>query len=148
MVNCNTCFIAITFLISSIYLAIVRQDKGIFFEFTKLLNPKQKVIYSKIVKERLMIYMLGMIMGIVSGILYYYRFPKQPYVICTAIAIAYLTKLTVYYIYPKSPLMLYSLTSKEQTDAWAKIYEEMKYRYKMSLLIGLFGYILLFNSFN
>ena len=36
----------------------------------------------------------------------------------------------------------------ELLDAWAKIYEEMKYRYKMSLLIGLFGYILLFNSSN
>ena len=58
----------------------------------------------------------------------------------------YLVKLGVYYFYPKSPLMLYSLKTKEQTDAWAKIYEEMKKRYKISLVIGFVGYIVLFRG--
>ena len=66
--------------------------------------------------------------------------------ICTFLAIVYVTKLSIYYFTPKSPLMLYSLNTKEQTDAWAKIYEEMKYRYKISLLIGFIGYLVLFNG--
>ena len=76
--------------------------------------------------------------------MYYQKFPKQSYPICTSLAIVYLTKLGVYYFYPKSPLMLYSLTTKEQTDAWANIYEEMKRRYKISLIVGFIGYLFLF----
>ena len=72
--------------------------------------------------------------------------PTQTYPLCTFLTIVYVVKLLVYYFYPKSPLMLYSLTSKEQTDAWAMIYEEMKYRYKISLLMGFLGYILLFRG--
>jgi hypothetical protein len=37
--------------------------------------------------------------------------------------------------------MLYSLTTKQQTDAWADIYSEMKDRWKKSLLVGFFGYV-------
>ena len=87
-----------------------------------------------------------MIAGLVSGYYYYKQNPKQTYIICTFLAIVYLVKLSFYYFYPKSPLMLYSLTTKEQTDAWAEIYEEMKYRYKISLLVGFVGYLLLFNG--
>ena len=52
-----------------------------------------------------------------------------------------LFKLGFYYIVPKSPLMLYSLTTKEQTDAWADIYIEMKKKWKLSLALGFIGYI-------
>ena len=52
-------------------------------------------------------------------------------------------KLSFYYLFPKSPLMLYSLTTKEQTDAWADIYTEMKHRWILSLSFGLFSYIFL-----
>ena len=39
--------------------------------------------------------------------------------------------------------MLYSLTTKEQTDAWADIYSEMKDRWIKSLIVGFFGYVFL-----
>ena len=146
MVTCNTCVIGITLLFSSVYMSILKQDQDIFIRFFNLLDDKQKRIYSNIVKERLMIYMTAMFSGLVAGLIYYYQNPKQKYPICTFLAIVYLTKLGVYYFYPKSPLMLYSLTTKEQTDAWAQIYEEMKYRYKISLLVGFIGYLILFNG--
>lgn len=146
MVQCNTCLIGITLLISSVYMSILKQDQGIFIKFINLLNNEQQVKYHSIVKERFIIYMVGMISGLLSGLFYYKQNPKQPYIICTFLAIIYLVKLSFYYLYPKSPLMLYSLTTKEQTDAWAEIYEEMKYRYKISLLIGFIGYLILFSS--
>ena len=96
--------------------------------------------------ERVKAYVSGIIAGVVAGLINYYRNPKQSYALCTFIAIVYLVKLGVYYFYPKSPLMLYSLKTKEQTDAWAKIYEEMKNRYKISLVIGFVGYIVLFRG--
>jgi hypothetical protein len=39
--------------------------------------------------------------------------------------------------------MLYSLTTPEQTAAWTDIYMEMKIRWKKSLVIGFFGYVVL-----
>jgi len=141
-----SCIIGITLLIGSLSMTLQKRNTDIFNKFYNLLDEKQKRIYIEIVKERLMIYMTGMLCGIISGILYHYQNPKQSYPVCTFLAIVYLTKLGVYYFYPKSPLMLYSLTTKEQTDAWAQIYEEMKYRYKLSLIIGFLGYLVLFNG--
>ena len=148
MLNCNTCVIGITMLFSSIYLTILKQDKTIFTDFVKLLDDEQKIKYHKIVKERVTAYVLGMVLGVVLALYYYSQNPKDKYILCTFLAIIYLTKLGVYYFYPKSPLFLYSLTTKKQTDAWAKIYEEMKGRYKVSLLIGFVGYLLLFHGLN
>lgn len=146
MKDCNTCIIGITLLLSSIYMSILKQDQDIFIHFFRLLNEDQQQIYTNIVKERLMIYFTGMLTGLVFALLYYYKYPKQSYPICTFLAIVYVTKLSIYYFFPKSPLMLYSLTTKEQTDAWANIYEEMKKRYKISLLVGFIGYLVLFNG--
>jgi len=137
------CIIGITFLLSSIYLSILKQDNDIFFKFNRLLNDKQKIIYQNIVRERLKIYTIAMFTGLGSGLLYWYRNQKQPYIWCSFLAIVYIVKLGVYYFYPKSPLMLYSLTTKEQTDAWADIYTEMKTRYRISLLIGFIGYLII-----
>ena len=148
MLNCNTCVIGITMLFSSVYLAIFKQDKSLFTNFVNLLDSEQEKKYHKIVKERLTAYVVGMVLGVILALYYYKLYPKQDYILCTFLAIIYITKLLVYYFYPKLPLFLYSLRTKQQTDAWAKIYEEMKGRYKVSLLIGFVGYLLLFHGLN
>jgi len=143
MINCNTCVIGISFLLASISTASLGHKKDKFTRFKDLLNKEQHQIYENIVRERLMIYTIALLSGLGAGIIYWYRNPNQPYIICTFLAIAYIVKLLVYYFYPKSPLMLYSLTTKEQTDAWADIYTEMKYRYRISLLLGFMGYVVI-----
>jgi hypothetical protein len=50
-------------------------------------------------------------------------------------------------MYPKQPLMLYSLTTKEQTDGWADIYSEMKDRWKLSIFLGFISYLIIGFSF-
>ena len=143
--NCNLCLLGITFLLSSIYLAIMRHDKKqkVFTDFYQLLDETQKDVYHSIVGERVMIYTLGVILGLINGFYFYYRNNKEKYVWCGFLAVAYISKLLFYYLYPKKPLMLYSLTTKEQTDAWARIYETMKHRYRNSLLVGFLGYLIL-----
>lgn len=140
------CFVAFVLLISSVYMAIMRKDNQIFVNFYNLLDNQQKVKYEYIIKERMIIYVLGMLIGISLGLFYFMKNRNDSYLFCKVIAIIYLVKLGFYYIFPKSPLMLYSLTTKEQTDAWAQIYEEMKYRYKLSVLIGFIGYLIIFNG--
>jgi hypothetical protein len=137
-----SCLIGITMLIGSLSMTIMKKNTDIFNNFYKLLDEKQKVIYEEIVRERLMIYFTGMIIGLGLGI-YYYVGSKDKYKLCKFLAIIYLVKLGFYYFYPKKPLMLYSLTDQDQVEAWANIYEEMKSKYKKSLLIGFVGYLLI-----
>ena len=139
----SSCLIGITFLISSIYLSIMRKDSDIFIKFMNLLNDEQKKIYSRIIIERTGIYIIGMIIGLSVALYYVLTNKKDNYKICKFLFIVYTIKLGFYYFYPKSPLMLYSLTTKEQVDTWADIYTEMKDRWKKSLMVGLIGYLIL-----
>ena len=76
------------------------------------------------------------------GIFYYVR-SKDKYRLCKFLAIIYLVKLGFYKIYPKQPLMLYSLSNQKQVEAWADIYTEMKSKWIKSIAIGFAGYLLL-----
>ena len=142
------CVIGITFLIASIYSTIYRPNKDIFLKFQNLLNDQQEKRYHTIVRERIKIYTIAVCGGLLAGYLYYKMYPKRPDKWCTFLVIVYLVKLGIYYLYPKSPLMLYSLTTKGQTDAWADIYTEMKYRYRISLFIGFIGYLIISSGLN
>ena len=67
--NISFCFVAFVLIISSVYLAIMRQDKQIFFDFQKLLNPEQIEKYHKIVRERFMIYVGGTLVLLIFGVM-------------------------------------------------------------------------------
>jgi hypothetical protein len=139
---CFSCLVGVSLLISSVAMTFMK-DERIFMNFMNLLDPEQKVIYLNIIIERTMIYVCGMILGLILGLYYYVSYPKDKYRLCTFLAIVYLVKLSFYYLVPKQPLMLYSLKTKQQTDAWATIYSEMKYKWKISLFIGLLGYLMI-----
>ena len=140
------CFLAIVFLISGIYLAIMKPNIGIFKEFMSSLNPQQKKLYEDRIRERLTIYFSGMFLGLALAILYYYSYPKSNFMICRFIAIIYIVKLSVYYFTPKSPLMLNYLTNQNQVKLWAKIYKSMKQRWIYSILFGTIGYFFIIMS--
>ena len=137
------CFIAFVLLISSLYMSIMKKDDQIFHSFNNLLDNHQKKKYQSIIFERSLIYGIGMLLGLGIGLSYFMNNRKEPYLFCKVIAIIYIVKLGFYYLFPKSPLMLYSLTTKQQTDAWADIYSEMKNRWKISLFAGFIGYLFL-----
>lgn len=140
-----SCIIGITLLIGSLSMTLQKRNTDIFNKFYDLLDEKQKGIYEGIVKERFTIYFTGMILGLGLGIFYYVR-SKDKYRLCKFLAIIYLVKLGFYKIYPKRPLMLYSLKNQEQVEAWADIYTEMKSKWTKSILMGFIGYLLI--SFN
>lgn len=134
------CFLALTFLISGIYLAMMKPHNDIFIEFMNSLNPQQKILYEDRIKERLNIYLFGIILGIFLATVFYYYNKKSSFMVCKFIAIIYLVKLSVYYFTPKSPLMLNYLTDQKQVQLWAKIYKTMKNRWIYSLIFGTVGY--------
>ena len=138
-----SCIIGITFLISGLSMSILKRDTSIFKDFYNLLDNEQKSIYDKIVKERISIYFYGMLFGIALGAYYYYKYPNDSYRLCKFLAIIYIVKLGFYYIYPKRPLMLYSLKNQKQVVAWANIYTEIKSKWIKSIMIGFVGYLLI-----
>ena len=137
----NYCLIGMTLLFSSIYMSLENRKADHFKKFYNLLDAGQKNKYESIVKERMMIYLGGILLGTALGYFYYTKNKGNKYLFCKVLVISYLTKLGFYYFFPKSPLMLYSLYSKDQTDAWADIYSEMKNRWIKSLVVGFFAYI-------
>ena len=139
----NFCLVGLTLLFSSAYMSLENRKTDHFKKFYNLLDAGQKNKYEDIVKERMLIYLGGMILGTALGYFYYTKNKGSKYLFCKVLIISYLTKLGFYYFFPKSPLMLYSLHSKEQTDAWADIYSEMKNRWIKSLVVGFFAYIFL-----
>ncbi len=141
------CFIGFTLLFSSIIMNLLNDKKDIFIKFVNILNDKQSKIYSDIIYERLNIYIKGMVLGLLLGIFYLYKFPKDKYKICKFIAIAFVVKLGFYKIYPKSTLMLYHLDTKEQVNRWTDIYLYMKNRWISSIVISIIGYILIAKYF-
>jgi hypothetical protein len=145
--NQFSCALGFSLLLSSFYMSYMKQDNEIFVDFYSLLNDQQKNIYEGIVKERFIIYLAGSILGIISAVLFYRNNKSDKYILCKSIFLLYFIKLGFYYMYPKQPLMLYSLTSKEQTDAWADIYSEMKNRWKLSIFLGFISYLIIGFSF-
>ena len=142
-----SCLIGFSLLLSSFYMSYMKKDNEIFIKFYSLLNSEQKEIYENIVRERLVIYFSGSALGIISAYLFYRNNKTEKYILCKSLFLLYFIKLGFYYMYPKQPLMLYSLSSKEQTDAWADIYSEMKNRWKLSLFMGFISYLIIGFSF-
>ena len=135
--------LGIILVISSIYMSYMNMNDNIFLEFNEMLVDSQQVEYKKIIKERSHIYLMGTILGIILSLIYYYK-NKYKYRVCMSVVILYMTKIIFYKIYPKSPLMLYHLTNREQVNKWADIYLHMKKRWLMSFVIGFIGYIMIF----
>jgi len=137
------CIVGFTLLLTSIVMNFIGNKQEVFLKFQGSLDEEQSKIYQKIVYERLMIYISGMILGVLLGIFYLYKYPKDKYKVCKFFAIVFVMKLGFYYIYPKSTLMLYHLKTKEQVDGWADIYLHMKKRWITSLIISAVSYFLI-----
>jgi len=58
------CVIGITFLLASIYSTIYKPNKDIFRKFQNLLNDQQLNIYHSIVQERIKIYTIALVSGL------------------------------------------------------------------------------------
>ena len=67
------CLIGFTLLFSSIWMSIMDRNKENFVRFYNLLDSGQKEKYEKIVMERMMIYIVGMFLGVIFGYYYFHQ---------------------------------------------------------------------------
>lgn len=143
----NYCVLGAAFLGSSILTMMASKQSRNFVNFRKLLNQRQLQIYDGITRERMSIYIQGLILGILLAVLITFNSSlKGMSKLCVFVVIALGTNYLFYSLHPKSTYMLLHLTSQQQNEAWLNIYKEMKLRSKLGLLLGLAGYILLGNG--
>jgi uncharacterized protein YacL len=143
----NYCVLGAAFLGSSILTMMASKQSNNFVNFRKLLNQRQLEIYNGITRERLSIYIQGLILGVLLAVLITFNSSlRGTNKLCVFVVIALGTNYLFYSLHPKSTYMLLHLTSQQQNEAWLNIYKEMKLRCKLGLLLGLAGYILLGNG--
>ena len=144
--NITICSVAVVFLLSSIFMMFLKDEK-LFTNFMNTLNDKQKNIYFKIIKERTMLYVGGMILGLLLGFIYLSMNKKTGLNICAFITIIFITQIVFYKVYPKSTYMLYHLNDPKQVSAWTDIYTYMKKIYMLSFFMAIISYVLIGYSF-
>ena len=144
--NITICSVAVVFLLSSIFMMFMKDDK-LFSKFMNTLNDDQKNIYFKIIRERTMLYIGGMILGMVLGFIYLFTNKRSGLNICAFITIVFVTQIVFYKVYPKSTYMLYHLDDSKQVSAWTDIYTYMKKIYMLSFIFAIIAYILIGYSF-
>jgi uncharacterized membrane protein YfcA len=144
-----TCAFAIAFLVASLYIMLTTSKKD-KFNTAMDLSEDQKIIYQKIVRDRIKIYMIASIIGAIFGLIYLvYMRNKVPttQLVCTAILIFFLTQLVVYMIYPKSDYMLDHINNNQQAKAWLDMYQSMMKKFWIGFFLGLLGYGLICLAF-
>ena len=144
--NITICSVAVVFLLSSIFMMFLKDEK-LFTNFMNTLDENQKKIYFKIIRERTMLYIGGMLLGLFLGIVYLSMNKKSGFNICAFITIVFITQIVFYKVYPKSTYMLYHLDKKNQVSAWTDIYTYMKKIYMLSFILAIISYILIGYSF-
>lgn len=104
----------------------------------RVLSPELAQIYNKIANERRNLYIHGILIGVVlSAILLYRANIKNKYFRVSAFFAITLTTTVFYYLLmPKSDYMLNHLKTAAENKAWLSVYQTMKTRYLVGMLLG------------
>lgn len=144
----TTCALAAGIIIASITILYPKMT-GVEEKFMALLTPEQQKIYLQIIHERYNLYVQGTLLGLISGILFFW-FSKKTVLrnptaaICMFVVITAFVQFAWYTFNPKKKWMLDYLTSPEQIDGWLTVYKTMKNFYYGGFFVGVLGYTLLF----
>ena len=144
------------FIIATIWMNISMRNKSTFeTTYLKLLDNRQKDIYNKIKIERANIamsgYGAGLLLSLLLIVLNYISSRKHSLsttsMACLTGAVTFSVQYFYYILSPKTDFMVLHLESREQREAWLKIYKQCQYNYHLGLVIGIIGAILLSASF-
>jgi uncharacterized protein YacL len=109
-------------------------------KLSSLLSPEVAAIYQKIAKERMMHYLIGLLLGALIAYFVVTYFTKSIrnmyYRMMIYVSIVFITTVLFYLLMPKSDYMLNHLTTEKQIQAWLSIYKTMKSRYLIGFILG------------
>jgi uncharacterized membrane protein YfcA len=143
--TCNTsCIVASGLIFASLFTMFTPEKMSLQQKYESLLSEKQREKYHLIRKERLYIYLMGFVIGlmIAFGVVYYLK--KSLFTnICLVGAIVFIFNYFFYVFYPKSSYMITDLDDKEDREAWLAIYKHMTMMYHVGFVFGVLGAMLL-----
>lgn len=130
------CSIAFAFILAMLFTMFYNNAD----EFEQILDDHQRDVYKKIKKQRMYLFLHGLIIGMACGILYLYIYKNQNQVqkTCTFVAIMFVCTYFYYILSPRDTILSH-LNNSEQVNKWNQIRLKMKFRYHLGLLIGLIG---------
>jgi hypothetical protein len=144
MVCSISCSISAFFVIGMIYMTNAMSKSNIIKKYQEELPQELQNTYKSIADERTRIYYTGYMLGfLLSLVLIVYTTQIQQSkmstasIVCTTVAIAFLTNYFYYILTPKTKYMLDHVKTPEQTKAWLAMYKGMQYYYHAGLAIGL-----------
>lgn len=134
MVCLNSCLISASLYAGILYVQLSGSTS--VQKLTKLFSKEQLTRYHDIALERREIYIKGLILGAVIGIVLLFLVDGTPY---SQGCIFSLSMGVVSYLYytlsPKQPLMIAHL-QKDQIPAWMEVRKEMSMKYHIGTLLG------------
>ena len=152
MVCYTSCFIAGVFLFSMAYMALSVDTHYLKDDLMKMLTPELQEKYNQIMKERRDLYIKGFVGGFVISLFVLLLLKNNAKMNigsiqsgCFLVAMTYIIMYMYYTMSPKLPLMVTYLDDPKARAKWVEMYDYMKYKYHMSMLlgivfVGLFGY--------
>lgn len=137
------CLVASGLFGAMLYLMFNPNKNIIITNFQKSLTPEQNQVYNEITKERLNIYLVGLVIGLVVGFLYLKNEKNTLVRSCVFTVLVLAITHIVYLLAPKSKYMVTYLDTEEKRNKWLDVYKEMKYRHYMGFILGMIAYLLL-----
>ena len=107
--TCTSCSIAVVFICTMLYISFMIDKCAISTVFIDTLSKPQQILYQDIVKERKIIYFVGIIIGLILSFIYMKIVPHEEnklYTICSVVTITFLTSYFIYIFYPKKQTMI------------------------------------------
>jgi uncharacterized protein YacL len=142
--NCLVaCGLASAFFGGMLYISLNPYKYDVLQNMLSKLDSEQLAVYRTIHKERMQIYLIGLLLGLLLGFIYL-NINQSTSVArtCTFVSIVMGVNYLFYMIYPKSTYLVRHLKTQEQLDAWQVVYRTMQYRQYMGMVLGLVAYVL------
>lgn len=118
----KTCSIFFVILITHLFIfGYTLLNSSDLKKLDSLLDDKQRIIYTKIKKERLHHFYSGLGVGALLGLLIIFSGTGFKSKYCLSGIILILSTSMVYYLMPKSDYMINHLETKEKREAWLNV---------------------------
>lgn len=111
-------------------------------QFINTLDSQQQQIFLQIHDERIKIFVLSVIIGLICGTILLLILEHGAFRSCGFLFITLSVTYLVYMLHPKTKYMINYLVRPNQKRAWIHVYKSVRYNLLMSALLGIGAYIL------
>jgi len=147
MVCKTSCAIACAFMGGMLW-TILNKDSNVMTAYHDTLDADQKVLANAISRNRAWIWLKGIVIGLMFGLIYLYMFNKgsNDFKGCMFAAIVMGTNYMYYTLADKGTYMINHLR-QNQIDEWFSVKQMMQRNYHVGALLGVMGCFFLGRAF-